>query len=259
MTTRSAKKPAEKPLQVARFTARYVAQLAPFVDRRLVEAYPGLQIEPHPDGGVWLTATDGATLAQVWDRDGQTTAPLVLTVPPEFVSACEAPHGRRLLDANLRSWRPTPPRWMWPGQVNVTWDGFADSDMRLTTVEVAEPAPGDDGGNHTGLYHASKHGAVPIPWPLVDWRPLFEAFTPAPVTELALSVRFLARLRRFGGDYSDVRLTFSGETGMLLATFPGQWNARVAIMPRHAVPAAASPLEKLLDDIDETQDADALL
>lgn len=39
----------------------------------------GVYVEPHPKGGVTMTATDGHRLACIYDRDGSTDRPLILT------------------------------------------------------------------------------------------------------------------------------------------------------------------------------------
>lgn len=55
----------------------------------------GVYIEPHVNGGVLMVATDGHTLAAIYDREGEANGQYICPVPPRMVRAARS--GRRKL------------------------------------------------------------------------------------------------------------------------------------------------------------------
>lgn len=79
--------------------AQAFAAVATFKAEHDVRYYlNGVHVQPHPAGGVVIIATDGHTLAGIWDRTGHTSGPAVLRVSPELVRAAS---NRKAVDLEL--------------------------------------------------------------------------------------------------------------------------------------------------------------
>lgn len=50
----------------------------------------GVHIEPHPDGGALLTATDGHRLVSIYDQDGEASESATVSVTKEFLRLCKS-------------------------------------------------------------------------------------------------------------------------------------------------------------------------
>ncbi|HEX7072726.1 MAG TPA: hypothetical protein VF226_01690 [Hyphomicrobiaceae bacterium] len=71
-----------------RISADTLAAVAPFICREEVRYYlNGVYVEPHRDGGVIVTATDGHTLATCRDENGSADRDWICSVPPVIRSA----------------------------------------------------------------------------------------------------------------------------------------------------------------------------
>jgi hypothetical protein len=84
----------DKTEREIKITAKYIPLLAEFVakqDRYYINA---LKVEPHPDGGILLVATDGHTLMVVHDTEGTTNGEWLCALPTKIVQAC-AKRGRK--------------------------------------------------------------------------------------------------------------------------------------------------------------------
>lgn len=75
-----------------KFTAAHLPHLALFMAKQDLRYYlMGIGIEPAPQGGVYLVATDGHCLTVIHDKDGTMTGgeSVILRASPELVSACK--------------------------------------------------------------------------------------------------------------------------------------------------------------------------
>ena len=237
------------------FGARYVPMLAKWAmtDEEYERAFfsqgrdtSGLQIEPGPEGkGVMLTATNGHRIAQVHDRDGHCDAPVILSLPHEFVDACRPFKGPQAVPAEDGCpYFVKPPEWMSPYRVSLYWE---DADARhggpfwlayVASAEIPKEARGKGGDECLCFYksssnHSSWREAKPSSpdamRPLVPWsRVLTPPDPPEPVTALSVDTRYLADLM-YLGDLAE--LTFDRATSAIHAQFVDAPEIRAAIMP----------------------------
>jgi hypothetical protein len=72
-----------------KITAKYIPMLAEFMAKQDIRWYlNALQVEPHPDGGLLLIATDGHTMAIVHDKEGTTNGEWLCELPTKIIRAC---------------------------------------------------------------------------------------------------------------------------------------------------------------------------
>lgn len=131
---------APRKMHHATFAAKYVPMLAPFQQdwpefSLFPHAYEGLQVEPHPDGGVWLSATNGRVVARIHDKNGRADEPFVLSLPEDFVAACRAPKPVRMFDVNHVPVDCVLPPWAIPKSVIVSYEGRVKRFRRHDTVD----------------------------------------------------------------------------------------------------------------------------
>ncbi len=81
----------------------------------------GLHIEPHPEGGITVMATNGSMMAVVHDKEGETTKPVRVMIPTSIADACEPP--KLPLFFSEGDWLPPPevPAWMSPQWLRI-WE-----------------------------------------------------------------------------------------------------------------------------------------
>lgn len=78
-------------------SSKYIPAIAPFIAKQDVRYYlNGFRVEPHPEQGVLIIATNGHVLAVVHDTDGFTNGSYVCTLPANIVSACRKKNATRL-------------------------------------------------------------------------------------------------------------------------------------------------------------------
>lgn len=131
---------AKPPVWSATVSAEWLPLLAGFwapdapprLSRRLF-------IEPHPDGGVLLIATDGRAMGVVHDADGAATAARAVTLPPSLVEACHFPDMPTFRDQG-DTIRPVPP----PPTIVPDWVSFSDVGASVWTQEVPLANPDDE-------------------------------------------------------------------------------------------------------------------
>jgi DNA polymerase-3 subunit beta len=77
---------------IARVNPKYFAAMNVFRAERDSRYYlEGIFIEPHPEKGVILVATDGSTLGVIHDPDGWTAAPVIVGgISKKLISACSS-------------------------------------------------------------------------------------------------------------------------------------------------------------------------
>jgi DNA polymerase-3 subunit beta len=75
---------------IARVNPKYFAAMSVFMAVRDVRYYlEGVFIEPHPEKGVIMVATDGHTLGLIHDPDGWVAAPIIVGgISKKLISAC---------------------------------------------------------------------------------------------------------------------------------------------------------------------------
>jgi hypothetical protein len=77
-------------------SARLAAMVLPFVSTEETRYYlTGIQIEPHPKGGVILVATDGHRLGAVHDPEGDSNGHWICPVPDVLARACRKQTARK--------------------------------------------------------------------------------------------------------------------------------------------------------------------
>lgn len=247
----------------ARFRARFIAALAPFAAEVVPFTNPsydfrGLQIEPDPRGGVHLMATNGATMAWIYDKKGSADAPMVVDLPLPLVKACtEIPHPQ-LFDVNSVECEYDLPGWLRPGGVlilsNVARDVAAELEGRrpakrdFVHVHVCVMADGklpdeqkasfgeDGAGFYTGLADEEV-----VMRPLVHWRYVIEKLAQEPTGVLRAQPVFLADVDAFAEHYRKSRteekaiaeIRLHGEKQAIVFAFPedDEKAGLVVVMP----------------------------
>lgn len=80
-----------------RFSATHIPRLALFMAKNDIRYYlNGIYVEKAKDReGIYLVATDGHTMAVIYDKDGliQGTESVIMRVPPALVTACKRKSG----------------------------------------------------------------------------------------------------------------------------------------------------------------------
>lgn len=75
------------------FDAKAIAPLALFMARNDIRYYlNGMYVSPHPQGGVYIAATDGHRLAVWRDPQGHCDQPRILAISPELIAAAKKKH-----------------------------------------------------------------------------------------------------------------------------------------------------------------------
>lgn len=189
---------------LARVNARYFAGIQLFAAQQDVRYYlNGVSIEPHPEKGAVIVATDGYRLAAIHDPDGMCKEPIIVgEITKGLISACKA--------------KGSLPRMTIPGHLWISRNGA------LLTNSFAGEQPPVDSFDATVL-HASKITLVDGKFP--DWRkvirqrvvargepmPSVNAEYIAAVSEACRIMSPTARKRPI------IRLTGTGSTGVVIA------------------------------------------
>lgn len=94
--------PQAQPVQ-ARFSASALLFAAPFRARNDIRFYlGGVHVQPHPDGGVLVAASDGYQLGVAYDPLGQANRPFLAAVQPSLLSAAGKAKARIVTIRNER-------------------------------------------------------------------------------------------------------------------------------------------------------------
>jgi DNA polymerase-3 subunit beta len=72
--------------------ARYYIEAGAFVTKE-VSRYSLVRVEPHPDGGAVIVATDGHTMGVFHDREGKCDEPVTIAFRPEIARLAKAKRG----------------------------------------------------------------------------------------------------------------------------------------------------------------------
>jgi len=235
------------------FRAKYVPFLAQFsaehdpTEHRFfprLDLY-GLRVEPHPEGGVWLTALSTAGIAQVHDRTGRCSRPCVISLHVDFVRACTAPSVREYLTPDHGPWEPELPAWMRPGTVLATWDEGADAGSPVSDAfglvivgpEKQPPdwtAPADEGLAlyvHSRDFGGAGRGAIVYEDEPISMPPIWDEPV-VPVERIKIAPRLLGLFAAAGRlGWGPAEFTFAGAVDVIRVTFSGAPHVRVAIMP----------------------------
>lgn len=191
---------------IARVNPRYFAAAAIWMARNDVRYYlNGVAIQPHPEQGALIIATDGHTIAAIHDPDGWCERDIIVgTIPKQLIAECKAkPRGKHAFEA---------PRHLWIAESEpsrggaIVQGGMADDVMQ-------EPASTFD----TDALYACKIELVEGRYP--DWRRVISTVAnkieegPDPTDKAALipatiNPQYLVRLAEtakvFGGKYTSV-------------------------------------------------------
>lgn len=70
-------------------TSKYIPVMAGFIAKGDIRYYlNALHVEPHPDGGILLVATDGHALAVIHDLEGKSNGTWLCKIPEKIIKAC---------------------------------------------------------------------------------------------------------------------------------------------------------------------------
>lgn len=77
--------------------ADLVRQLLPFTSNEGFRFYlSGINVEPHPDGGAWVVATDGHRMAIFHDSMAICDTPVIIKIPPAMAAACRPSKNKKM-------------------------------------------------------------------------------------------------------------------------------------------------------------------
>lgn len=149
---------------LARVNPRYLAAIALFRAKKDVRYYlQGIYVEPHPEKGVIITATDGNCLGSIHDPQGFAEQAFIFQPHERIIKACK-------LKAWQKAWRPEA-AWIAERHVVVV------SNLGKDIAQDAQPAePVMFGENHI---EAAPSALVDGKFP--NWRRLFEYERKEPV------------------------------------------------------------------------------
>lgn len=126
----------EKPIRYVRFRAEYLPMMHKFMGIGDARYYLGrVRAQPHADGGVLLTATDGHRLLLVHDKSGEANGTHLLSVDPAILAAC------RKRPVRARIW---PRQVCWIGDRSGVYtmplpEGKIEADqLQLSAISAAE-------------------------------------------------------------------------------------------------------------------------
>lgn len=205
----------------------------------------GMQVEPHPQGGVTVMATDGHAMLAVYDPTGRASRPAIVCLPRRLVDACARPRLPKL-HAEGEDVTPPVPGWMLPKTLAL-WSHAA-----WVLPDVVDHDPGHDGV----LAHASLatggtirfgHEYRELAREPSDWRSVLPE-TPYPLT--TAGVLGQEYWRRFGAaadvlGAQGLRISGCGEGAMAprVVEFIGVRHAVGVLMPvdPRAIPEDALP------------------
>lgn len=175
--------------------ARYLALLIPSI--RLVqwlstrsmisyvenERFFGIDVAPHPDGGIILSAQSRFSWVMVRDPKGSVTEPANIVFPKQFLKACRRPKFRSMVTENQETYEAeeSVPAFMLPALVHVFYCG--------AYICGREKPPEDHDGS--GLYscRAKMDETEQDPWAVfirkreIKSPKIWEIVTTAPATK----------------------------------------------------------------------------
>lgn len=125
----------KRTLLAASFSPEFIPQLAAICEW---SGRAGIQIDPHEDGGVLLTATDGGLYVCVHDADGSATGPLIFDPSDDFVKACQMPELPRILDCNGDDLEIPPPSWMIPQKCILSGTLEAGESLPISRRQISD-------------------------------------------------------------------------------------------------------------------------
>lgn len=161
-------------------------------DTIIAPAY-AILIEPRPERGVLLIATDGTTMGIAWDTEGQATGPASVTITEALVRACTPMKMPRLI-SDWGDRPPPPPAWLAPGRVLfdcggcvvTTGEGPPDIDRSERSDAWLLYSSNEDGGGSTYRAH---------PGDLPRWRGAIPTGGAAPSERLIVNPALIARFQ----------------------------------------------------------------
>lgn len=190
---------------LARVNPKYLAAISLFAAKNDVRYYlNGVSIEPHPDGGAVIVATDGRRLAAIHDPEGMATKKLIIETPaPELMKALKMKSYQKFLKPESC--------WIAERCAVVTWDGFEKTNGGQKIV----PEPFG-----TNAIVTAKSQLIDAKYP--DWRRLMPTERSEKIESLpAVNPKYLGDLNAaaeiLGIKYPCVRLEGRGETLSVIA------------------------------------------
>lgn len=241
--TQATDKPAEAPGHKlpsthAMFKARYLHALRLILDdcqeEQMIRKI-GLLIEPHPEGGVLVIATNGSVLAALHDPDGFANTPFRALLPPAFRAACAPPPGITKYSQG-ESWVEPLPEWAQPSDVHI-----------LPIAVYLSPQmdhPNDEDTDGPMLAHALIETGNR--WrikdyridesPLLDWRKVFSTPVQGPPEHISLNPRLMGMFDPLtelpGHEGGSLRLSFTGAETPVIVSISNLPNFIGVIMPQ---------------------------
>jgi hypothetical protein len=197
----------------ALFRAELLPLLWPWLPEPFMTPFTGIQVEPGPDGGVDLVATDNRGLLWVHDADGHASASFAFQPKRRMVKACRPP-AVRLVDENGEHVEPRLPDWAIPGRAHII-ETLVSKAPRSALALI-------DSKDHTqglGFYNGEVEILAPPDRPMVQFRMLLDGHNAEPTDQVALSTEILARFSKLALVRDGCCLRFSGSLGAVVMEF----------------------------------------
>lgn len=164
-----------------------------------------IRIEPCPEGGILLIATDGTAMGVALDPKGNCTAPMTVYLPADMVDACKPPESPTLW-VEGDTYSPKLPAWMIPTDVVLTDFGCMVCHGSKKTEGVLHQRTADLGNIH----RESDYRLIGDKFP--DWRKAVPASSGREIRNLAFNPDMVAKFQAASRISSDC----TGPDGLMM-------------------------------------------
>ncbi|MBX9902141.1 MAG: hypothetical protein K2Y28_15295 [Burkholderiaceae bacterium] len=207
-----------------KFKAKYLKLLHPFMAKNEIRYYlEGIYVEPHPDGGVTLVATDGKAMICIRDIKGHCDNSRIIKITPDAIRKSGATH-----------------------LTGCETFCTVDEDTQRLTIGAFYP---DMSGNQLVEEYYIQPNKCFIEGKFPDWRkilPDFDGLTEK--IDSAMNLNLIRNLIQMGLSkmgFNAVRFWGSGTNGVVVVQFENHPEVVALIMPMRGVISDGSSLLNL--------------
>lgn len=214
------------------FNAKYLAILFEFKAAQDIRYYlNGFKVEPHPDQGVLLTATDGHRLVTVHDKDGSSNGQYICKVTKEMITGAQL--NKNPMRAAGRRTKSALPMDAWACFIGdcfkIQWDSHGNDPKEL--IKKLKPAP--DSLTTYAAHSEEIDGTFPDIQRVMPTETSFVlpdngmAVNPAYLT----ATKLLSKITEHGQRFCDVQIFLTGDKNPIMIRSAAAPNVMILIMP----------------------------
>lgn len=211
----------------ARISAKYLPVIAPFRGRlgETIAPVHAIRIEPHPDGGAMITATDGRVMGTVHDASARASGAATVQIPEALVAACRRP--RFALWAEGEELPMQPPSWMIPDTVM-----FSDAGAFVCSCDEQAEGVLYSVIAEVGRTYRDDDYRVLDDWQYPAWASVYEQNAPTASGPININPALLARFSAAGGvDHNGEPEDRRQDYGLTIHQLADRLLVRSAAMP----------------------------